>query len=104
MTDPLTMLEDLEAMKRSLPRGSHMNPNVIDSFLVVLADAIMPGRTGLRMDYRLQSVRAAILGRLAKVYAIPFRTLVWDFTIVVDREMLSREREELQHLEDAYNL
>jgi hypothetical protein len=109
-SDPLAMLEQIEAAKRGLKRGEAMNPACIESYLAVLAQAVVDG-TPSTPDYRLSSVRAALLVRLGKCYGIPLRPLVYDLTAVVSKiqdarhsEILRREAEETETLEHMWDM
>jgi hypothetical protein len=113
--DPLELLEDIEATKRGLKPGEAMNPAVIESYLAALAHAVVfpdeEAPSCPHVDYRLSSVRAALLSRLARVYRIPPMTLVYDLTIVVSRlqdERLAEHRrmddEDIERLERMWQL
>ena len=108
--DPLTLLEQLEATKRGLKRGEHMNPAVLETFIAILAGAVVSVEPG-RMNYKLSSIRDALLARLGKLYGIPRSPLLWDLRITVSQvqdEMLAldeqRVAEQVEELERQWNL
>jgi hypothetical protein len=94
-SDPLSLIEQLEAAKRKMPRGSHLNPNVIEAVLAELARAVISPEevTNPRLDYRPRSVRDAILSRLARLYRISMFSLRFDFTVAMDK--VQEERAEM---------
>jgi hypothetical protein len=109
-TDPLELLLQIEAAKRSLRRGEHLNPACIESFLANLAEAVVDGPPST-LDYRLQSVRAALLVRFGRVYGIPRSVVAFDLDVCINRildarsEMIERERrDEIDALERQFEL
>jgi hypothetical protein len=90
-----------------------MNPAVIESYLITLADEIVAPSpvSEERPNYRLQSVRAALLVRLGRCYGIPRALLMFDLDVIINKILDERSaqidqerRDEIAHLEDVWNL